>query len=137
MGRKKGSGTPIDIRLMNKTKVNEITGCWEWQGGRNNIGYGMIRGEHGMRTTHRVSYEVHKGAIPAGMIVMHDCDNPLCVNPSHLRIGTHKDNTHDMMRKGRNNYFGVHNLRPCKHCNQMASPAMLARWHNDKCKQKP
>ena len=137
MARKKGSGTPIDIRLMNKIKVNEITDCWEWQGGTNNIGYGMIRDVHGMRTTHRVSYEIYKGMIPHNMLVLHNCDNPKCCNPNHLRLGTHKDNTHDMIRRGRTNFFGVQDLKPCRVCGAMASPAMLARWHNDKCKHVP
>lgn len=137
MGRPQGSSTPIDVRLMRKVKVNEITDCWEWQGGKNNIGYGMIRGEHGMRTTHRVSYEVHNGIIPKGMCVLHSCDNPICVNPAHLRIGTHKENMHEMMNKGRNKLFGNHYRVSCTHCGLTSTISMVSRWHNDNCKKKP
>lgn len=136
VGRPLGSGTPIIDRLLKKIKIDSVTDCWIWQGGKNNIGYGMIRDEHGMRTTHRVSYEIHKGMIPKGMCVLHSCDNPLCVNPNHLRVGTHKDNTQDMISKGRSNYFGHLDTRTCKHCGLKTSPSMNARWHNDNCKHK-
>jgi hypothetical protein len=136
-GRPKGNGTPIDIRLMRKIKINQDTDCWEWQGGKNNVGYGMIRDEHGMRTTHRVSYELHKGNIPHGMCVCHTCDNPKCVNPDHLWLGTKKENAQDMISKGRNNYVGYQTPMTCKHCGLTSSPAMIARWHDDKCKHKP
>ena len=75
--------TPIEERMYRRCLHNEQTDCWEFQGALNNIGYGMIRDtEHeGMRTTHRVSYEVHKGKIPNGMCVLHTCDNRKCCNP--------------------------------------------------------
>lgn len=139
MGRPKGKGTPILIRLLNKIVINEKTDCWEWQGGTNNIGYGLIRDEHGMRTVHRVSYEQHKGPIPYGMCVLHDCDNPVCANPNHLKVGTHKDNTQDMIRKGRDNYFGKDRYMQgtCPHCGKTMVLNMLKRWHLDNCKYKP
>jgi len=136
LGRPVGTGKPILQRLLNKIKINDVTDCWIWQGGTNNVGYGMIRAEHGMRTTHRVSYEEHKGIIPAGMCVLHSCDNPKCVNPDHLRLGTHRENTQEMIRKGRSNHFGNQETKSCKHCSMKTSPAMIARWHNDNCKHK-
>lgn len=136
VGRPLGSCTPIKDRLLRKVKVNTETDCWEWQGGKNNVGYGMIRDEHGMRTTHRVSYELHKGNIPKGMCVCHTCDNPKCVNPDHLWVGTKKDNSQDMIRKGRNLFVGYHEPISCVHCGYSTTPAMIARWHNDKCKHK-
>lgn len=73
-------------------------GCWEWQGQRNEKGYGYWRGKR----AHRHSWEQANGVIPAGMFVMHVCDNPPCVRPDHLAIGTAADNTADMLAKGRN-----------------------------------
>lgn len=71
--------------------------CWSWTGGINNRGYGRL----GNIYAHRVSYERTFGPIPAGLHVLHRCDNPPCTNPSHLMIGTHADNMADMSRKGR------------------------------------
>lgn len=69
-------------------------------------GYGQVRlRSHGGRhTCHRVSWEIVNGPIPEGQCVLRKCDTPACVNPSHLFLGTMKDNTQDMMRKGRNGY---------------------------------
>ena len=78
--------------------------CWEWQGTRNNNGYGQIgkgaRGS-GLLYAHRVSWELASGPIPKGMCVLHHCDNPGCVNPAHLFLGTMADNMRDMVDKGR------------------------------------
>jgi hypothetical protein len=94
-------------RLLNKIKINQTTDCWEFQGGKNNIGYGMIRDGKGMRTAHRVSYEEHNNIhIPANLVVMHSCDNPCCVNPQHLSLGTRTDNMKDMLSKNRQRPFG-------------------------------
>ena len=79
--------------------------CWEWQGHCNRDGYGQIRegGRDSRRLrAHRVSWVFYHGrSIPDGMIVMHLCDTPSCVNPQHLQLGTPADNTRDMMQKGR------------------------------------
>jgi len=75
--------------------------CWEWTGGRNREGYGVLSVGRDREYAHRFSYRIHKGEIPDGLIVMHSCDNPGCVNPLHLSAGTPKDNTHDSMKKGR------------------------------------
>ncbi len=79
--------------------------CWEWQGARNEAGYGSTHIMEGdmPAATHRIAYELENGPIPEGMFVTHVCDNPSCCRPSHLMVGTAWDNTHDMMRKGRNN----------------------------------
>ena len=95
-------------RLIRHMAINKTSGCWEWVGSKRN-GYGrMIVGSRtdGTRrsmSAHRVSYELKYGEIPDGMEVCHKCDNPCCVNPDHLFVGTRQDNIDDRERKGRNN----------------------------------
>lgn len=80
-------------------------GCWEWPGARNGDGYGTLRsGPRGavrQHMAHRVSWEVHFGPIPDGMLVCHHCDNPPCIRPDHLFLGTEAMNNRDRDRKGR------------------------------------
>lgn len=68
-------------------------GCWYWTGCAHRYGKILIKGVS--QLAHRVSYELYKGNIPNGMHVLHGCDNTLCVNPSHLRVGTHLENMID------------------------------------------
>ena len=148
MGRRSGDCGTLLERLLEKIIINQTTDCWEFQGGKNNIGYGMIRDEKRMRTTHRVSYEEHVGPIPKGLCVMHSCDNPICCNPKHLSIGTHKQNTQDMFTKGRAKPFGAYlgkggmtgkkmPCTTCVHCQRSISNPAYARRHGDKCRLKP
>ena len=150
-GRPKSGLTLLD-RLLNNIEIDEITDCWEYQGATNNVGYGMIRDEKKMRTTHRVSYEEHNDTkIPAGMCVCHQCDNPKCVNPAHLWLGTRKQNMDDMVAKGRGAQWGgftgngrVHprlgKTNPktnCEHCHRDISNNVFKRYHGDNCKLNP
>jgi len=133
---------PIEVRFHdNKYDINEITGCWEWKRATNNIGYGMFRIKQGlMRTAHRVSYELFNGPIPNGMVVCHTCDNPKCVNPDHLWVGTMLDNIRDMDSKGRRvtRPIGFKTpMRACKYCGEVRPANIIGRIHDDKCKHKP
>lgn len=86
------------------SKVKKTDSCWIWTGGHLKHGYGMIRAggtEHRRLGAHRVSWMIHHNEIPNGLYVLHHCDNPPCVNPAHLFLGTHLDNVRDMHQKGR------------------------------------
>lgn len=84
-------------------KVSMPDQCWLWCGAQTR-GYGQatLNGRHGY--AHRLSWELHYGPIPPGAHVCHKCDTPLCVNPTHLFLGTPKDNVHDCISKGRKKY---------------------------------
>lgn len=77
-------------------------GCWDWKGIIEWTGYAKL----GIRPpikAHRASWLIHKGKIPKGLLILHTCDNRKCTNPNHLWLGTHSDNTQDMIKKGRIN----------------------------------
>jgi len=77
------------------------TGCWNWTKGKMPFGYGVVTFQQKQIRTHRLSWMIHRGKIPAGMCVCHRCDNPSCINPDHLFLGTFGDNNRDMKAKGR------------------------------------
>jgi hypothetical protein len=76
------------------------SGCWVWQGATRS-GYGAIKIDGKVKGTHRVSFEMANGPIPEGLLVCYSCDNPPCVNPDHLWLGTYEDNARDGWKKGR------------------------------------
>ncbi|TSA41005.1 MAG: HNH endonuclease [Verrucomicrobiales bacterium] len=85
------------------SRVKKTDDCWIFSGGKKGRGYGQHRFQGQSQSAHRVSFQLCKGEIPKGILVCHTCDNPPCVNPDHLFLGTGKDNAQDMLKKGREN----------------------------------
>ena len=75
--------------------------CWNWSGSKDSSGYGKLGTGKNILSAHRVAYTLYKGAIPAGLHVLHTCNNPACVNPAHLYAGTQKQNKQDSVRQNR------------------------------------
>ena len=99
-------------RFWEKVAVtDDVDACWLWQATKNQDGYGRFRVNGKLVQAHRYSYELHGGLIPDGLHVLHTCDRPNCVNPTHLFAGTHADNMQDMYRKQRK----VHGRPPTCH----------------------
>ena len=101
-------GRTLSERFFARIDTIDPDVCWEWRkSDRARFGYGRLRmfedgRQVGRPMAHRVSWELFRGPIPDGMYVLHRCDNPPCVNPDHLFLGTKGDNNRDTFRKGRN-----------------------------------
>ena len=92
----------VKDRLLEKISPEPNSGCWLWTAGVNSSGYGMIGvGSRGAAGAHRISYELFKGPIPEGQMILHSCDCRVCINPDHLAVGTAKQNASDMISRGR------------------------------------
>jgi len=87
--------------IMSRIEVDQSSGCWNWTGTISPGGYGVASWNYKTRRAHRLSWESFCSAIPDGLFVCHKCDNPRCVNPDHLFLGTAQDNANDCVAKGR------------------------------------
>jgi len=96
-------GTEEFLKIfLEKILPDQKTNCWNWLGSRDGHGYGRIGVQSKRWSAHRLAWTMHNGPVPPGLHVLHKCDNPSCVNPNHLWLGSHADNMIDRERKGRN-----------------------------------
>lgn len=109
----KGFQYPIAFRLQRRSAINEKTGCIEWVGVTNR-GYGVLKVGNTRDKAHRLAWIAAHGEIPQGFCVLHRCDNPKCINPTHLFLGTKGDNNRDRKNKGRSR--NQHTGRLNQHC---------------------
>lgn len=120
-------GLDLSERFERQFVPEPTSGCWLWTGALNTQGYGMIGVGKKQPLAHRVSWQLFKGQIPDRLCVLHRCDNPVCVNPEHLFLGTKKDNAVDMFVKGR-----APDRRGSKHHNSKLTDADIVRIRTSK-----
>ena len=122
---------PLKDRFESKWTPEPNSGCWIWTGCILSNGYGQIHdhqnGQNVKLGAHHASWLLHRGKIPSGILVLHKCDTPLCVNPDHLFLGTQKDNAQDRNRKGRNA-----NVKGTRHPLCRLSPEQIVAIRADK-----
>jgi hypothetical protein len=108
-------------RFESKYIPEPMSGCWLWLDILTRDGYGQMTYKRKSMRAHRWSYSMYIGPIPNGLLVCHKCDTPACVNPQHLFIGTVKDNTADMIKKGR----GLNSKPTCKYGHPLSGDNLL------------
>lgn len=121
MKRKDNKGVPVNVRFFEK--VEQTDTCWNWTAAKDEKGYGLFRtggAQKHMSRAHRFSYELHVAPIPAGLLIDHICHNTSCVNPSHLRVVTNKQNTENLIGANSNSKSGVRGVHWHKECKKWA-----------------
>lgn len=109
----KGQFVKVAVKDRFWDKVTKTEDCWNWNGRLNSYGYGVISLNGKFVKAHRVSYELtHNYKLCPAECILHSCDNPKCVNPHHLRIGTQRDNINDMIVRKRNKFFEKGSAHP-------------------------
>lgn len=141
---RKAESKPQDFWALVEKKSS---GCWEWVGGRDKLNYGVCVGSRGFTRAHRESFRLTNGE-PGDLCVLHKCDNPPCVNPAHLFLGTRRDNMQDMISKGRGaqqrktqcpkghaydavNTSNTRGYRRCKQCDRDYMAGVRARRNRE------
>jgi hypothetical protein len=114
LGSKNKNPVPLKERLYSKIFKDESTGCWNMKSS-GKFRYPRIQIGNKYMKASRVSYELHHGPITNGLHCLHKCDNTLCINPCHLFLGTHTENMHDMIKKGRAKKDGPKGTRCAQH----------------------
>lgn len=94
----------LQEKIRENIKVSPDTSCWLWQMACDRDGYGRLWWSGKMWIVHRLAYTAYNGEIPKGLIVRHTCDTPQCCNPEHLLVGTKRDNSNDMIGRGRSSH---------------------------------
>ena len=111
-------------------KVKKTGECWGWIGAKSDYGHGIFRFNGKNVRAHRLSLEMSGTSVPDDMVVCHHCDNPSCVNPAHLFVGTQRDNMSDMTQKGRRFYkvnsADVERIRDMLRCGERQQ--LVADW---------
>ena len=120
----------LSERFWSKVEQIPFHECWEWNACRSRFGHGFV-GIPGKKTNglaHRLSWELSVGPIPEGLCVLHRCDNPGCVRPDHLFLGTQADNMKDKAAKGRCGDNSRHHVpRGAGHCRSKVSEAQVSK----------
>lgn len=119
-------GIPERVRFWSFVD-NPAAGCWEWTGGTTQFGYGAFRKDGRIQVNaHRYAWELTYGPVPVGLYVLHRCDNPKCLRPDHLFLGTHLENMADARAKGRTRNANT-GVTHCKHGHELTGDNLIVR----------